>query len=38
MAKCFLKRYPNIKVRWAKNLSIEHAMAVNEVNIGLKNM
>ena len=32
-AKCFLKRYPNIKVRWAKSLSIAHAMAANEVNI-----
>ena len=31
-AKCFLKRYPHIKVRQAKNLSIAHAMAANEVN------
>ena len=32
-AKCFLKRYPHIKVRWAKNLSIACAMAANDVNI-----
>ena len=32
-AKCFLKRYAHIKVRWAKILSIAHAMAANEVNI-----
>ena len=32
-AKCFLKRYQHIKVRWAKNLSIACAMTANEVNI-----
>ena len=32
-AKCFLKRYPHIKVRQAKNLLIASAMAANEVNI-----
>ena len=32
-AKCFPKRYPHIKVRQAKNLSIACAMAANEVNI-----
>ena len=32
-AKCFLMRYPHIKVRKAKNLSVACAMVANEINI-----
>ena len=32
-AKCFLRRYPHIKVCQATNLSVARAMAVNEPNI-----
>ena len=32
-AKCFLRRYPHIKVCQATNLSVARAMVVNEPNI-----